>query len=341
MVKRAIRLLAVGAWALALWPIAGSFGQSSEPTLDKYGWWNANQTLPADPTGGLLPTALEVPPPPGAPEDGLYVESAAGGTPLAISAVSYFTGGGVDATLTLNVAEGSTADGATLAACPAGVGWDAAQNGRWDRRPTYDPASCTFLGTPSGATVTFSIPASAHEPGSSYLSLAIVPADGSGTFATGFDPPTASSLTTTPAADGGGSSAPPFTPAPAFTPEPVTVGDPGFSVPPSGQFTTPASPAPAASGDEVAAPTSPPAAITPAAVAADENRTASVVAGVALALLGAGLWVLASRPQRAPRLLGSLSAGGESVPAPVTVVPSAPRGLGRFVRGRTAPPNPI
>lgn len=340
-VKRVmLRGLAVTVCALAASPIPSSFGEPSTVTLDKYAWWNANQNLPEDPSGGLLP-ALAVPAPPSAPDDGLYVESAGGGTDLAIAGVSYYTGGGVDATLTIEATAEADLSASTLAACPASEGWDAVQNGRWDDRPTYDPATCTFLGTVSGTTVTFSIPASAHAPGSGFLSLVIVPAEGSGTFSAAFEPPTSASLvTSTPASPPAAAPAPAPSASPAFDPGPASSS---FDVPATGApsgFEAPTVPSvEAPSGaDEVAA-TAPVAA---AAVGEEAGRAARYTAVAVLVAIGAALWFLGSRPQRAPRLLGSLG-GGEVAPVvvPVAAVGGRPRGLGRFSRTRSAPPTAI
>ncbi|MEY2469581.1 MAG: hypothetical protein QOF21_2279 [Actinomycetota bacterium] len=297
MRRRVLRALGLVAWMLA-WPVAGAFGQSTDTALDKYGWWNANQTLPADPTGGALPP-LEVPPPPGAPADGLYVESAVNGSQLAIAAVTFFTGGGVNASLTLALAEGSSSAGVTIAACPAGGGWDAAQNGRWDRRPTYDPATCTFLGIARDNTVTFAIPAAAHEPGSSYLSLAIVPAEGSGAFAASFMSPTSASLVTTPAA---ATSAPSATPSPVFAPGPVTFGGDAYAAPIIGSLV--GSPPASAAGERAAPPSR---SAGRSATTTDDQGSARAIAVVALAVIAATLFASARRTQRPPRLIGSLA----------------------------------
>jgi hypothetical protein len=294
--RRSLATLVVG--LLALSPLTAAVGQGNEPVLDKYGWWNANQTLPEDPTGGALPP-LEVPAPPGAPDDGIYVEVAASGTTLAIGGVNFFTGGGVDASLTLTLVEGSSPAGVTLAACPAGGGWDAAQNGRWDRRPPYEPKTCTFLGTARNNTVTFSIPAAAHEPGSAYLSLAIVPAEGSGTFAAAFRPPSSASLVTTPATSA--TPTPSASPAPALEPGPVTFGGDAYALP------------------NVAAPTAAPTTTVPRERAAapratrnasddDEQGSARVIAVLALVVIGGTMLVSTRRSQRGPRLIGSLGA---------------------------------
>ena len=293
MKRSVLRTLTVAAWMVAAWPAADASGQSADTALDKYGWWNARQALPADPTGGALPP-LAVPPPPGAPADGLYVENAANGAPLAIAAVSFFTGGDVNASLTLALAEGSLPVGVTLAACPIGGGWDAVQNGRWDRRPTVDPATCTFLGTARDNAITFAIPAAAHEPASSFLSIAIVPAEGSGAFAASFTAPSSASLVTTPAP--GATSTPAATPPRAFEPEPVTFGGEPYAAPFVSTATT-------AARGKTASPR-----IAGPAVGADDQGNARVIAIVALAGIGAAMLTSARRTRRAPRLIGSLAA---------------------------------
>ena len=338
--RNALRVLALAAWLLAVWPMTWSGADSADVALEKYGWWNANQALPADPTGGLLGD-IEVPPPAGAPGDGLYVESAADGSPLAIGGVSFYTGGGVDALLTLAVTEGSSSDGTTLAACPADGGWDAAQNGRWERRPQYDDTACVLLGQVTGTSVSFAIPATAHEAGSSYLSLVIVPAEGSGAFSVGFDPPDSSSLVTT-SASAGGSSEPEAATPPAFQPGSASISEPSFTAAPPAVIAPPAAAASGDGGPAAAGPSAPVALGATRPIEADD-RTDRVTAAVALAVIGAGLWFLASRQPRSPRLLGSVGTAA----APATVLVSAPsrstraRGLGRFARHRDAPPTAI
>ena len=338
--KRILRVLALAAWALAVWPATWSGAETAEVALDKYGWWNANQALPEDPSGGLLPP-VAVPAPPGAPEDGLYVESGPDGSPLAISGVSFYTGGGVDSTLTLALAEGSTGEGATLAACPASGGWDAAQNGRWDDRPTYDPATCGLLGSAGSGSVTFSVPAAAHEPASAYLSLVIVPAEGSGAFSVSFDPPSSASLVTSaPASSGAGageSESGSDSASPAFQPGTVTLAEPSFSAPPAAAVEVPAGSGATSDGGAPAAPI----AAAPPLTTDPVDRTTQIVAAGTLVAIGCGLWFLSSRPQRPPRLLGSLGAGETAAVAVPVAVTGRARGLGRFSRTRNAPPNPI
>ena len=336
MARRAIRILSIAAWTLAAWPMASSHAESAGVTLDKYGWWSASQTLPADPTGGLLPP-IEVPASPNAPDDGIYIESSADGSVLALGGVSFYTGGGVDSVLTLEVTEGGSGEDTTLAACPADGGWDAAQNGRWDKRPTYDPTTCTVLGQAFATSVTFTIPAAAQAAGSGYLTLAIVPAEGSGAFSVGFDPPTSASLATTPASVA--AAEPTDTVTPSFDTGSASLGQPTFSAPPAAAVDVPAATV-GSDGD-----TSRPAAPVAAAplIADTDEQAAKVTAAVVLAAIAVGLWFLGSRPQRAPRLLGSVGGPGqvEEVLVRAQITAAKPRGLGRFARHRDAPPTAI
>ena len=347
-VRRVLRIAAVAAWGIGLAPVLPTFGQSSSPTLDAVGWWNKTQALPVqgnpsgldDPTGLGLTTAPTVPAPATVPEDGLYVANDASG-PTAISAVRYLAGGG--GSLTLSLADGAAPTGTeAIVACPVQGGFTPAQNGRWDAKPGYDPASCSIAGTidATAATVTFELPSTlASSLGD--IAVVIAPDPKSTTpFSLPFAKPDNSSfVVTSPSMSSGGST---FTPSEsAYTP-----GSPVFSpsAPSSSpSFSTPAAPAASAPVDagEVAAPVVPVEA-APATAVASDDRTAQVGAVLILLAIGGALWWLANHPQRAPRLLGSVGgAAGTVEPAPVLLVSQRPRGVGRFSRPRDIPATPL
>jgi hypothetical protein len=344
-VRSGYRIAAVALWALALVPVAGTFGQSTSPTLDAVGWWNKTQALPVqgnpsgldDPTGLGLTTAPTVPAPATVPADGLYIANDASG-PTAIAAVRYLVGG-AGGTLTLQLADGAAATGTEeIVGCPAQGGFTPAQNGRWDAQPGYDPTACTLKGTLDVAakTLTFDVPTTfASSLGD--ITVVIVPAVGSTTpFSLPLaKPENGSFVITSPP------SAPVVTPseAPAYTP-----GEPVFS-PSTPSFAAPSAPSVAtpevAGGDAGAAPAVP-VASTPAAALKDPSRASQIAAVIALAVIGAALWQLGKHPQRAPRLLGSV--GGAAAQA-VEVAPLAKtvraRGVGRFARQRDVPATPL
>lgn len=346
-VRRVLRIAAVAAWGIGLAPMLPTFGQSSSPTLDASGWWNKTQALPVqgnpsgvdDPTGLGLTTAPTVPAPATVPEDGLYVANDASGA-TAISAVRYLAGGG--GTLTLQLAEGAAATGTEeIVACPVLGGFTPAQNGRWDAKPAYDEAACTIAGTidTTASTITFELPSSlASSLGD--IAVVVAPKVGSTTpFSLPMAKPDNSSfVVTSPTTSSGGST---FTPSEsAYTP-----GSPVFSpsAPSSSSFSTPAAPAASApsGGDEVAAAPTVPVDAAPAAVVADDDRSAQIGAVAIMLAIGGALWWLSSHPQRAPRLLGSVGGAAAAEPAPVLVQTQRPRGVGRFSRPRDVPATPL
>lgn len=200
--------LAVVAWAsvalagpAAAEETAVSAGPHQRPVLEKFGWWNKAQQLP--------PESGDVPPPPAAPENGIYiandgspgevglVASSAGG-PGAVGAVRFTVPEGAHALLTLQVEKG-TAEGATIAACPITGRWAPAQNGRWDVKPGYDCKTAAAARSSSPQTVVFELtPALQASPGA--FDLALVPT-GSMPFEVGFQAPSDASLVVTLAAD--------------------------------------------------------------------------------------------------------------------------------------------
>ena len=346
-VRRVLRIAAVAAWGIGLSPMLPTFGQSSSPTLDAVGWWNKTQALPVqgnpsgvdDPTGLGLTTAPPVPAPATVPEDGLYVANDASGA-TAISAVRYLANGG--GTLTLKLAEGAAPTGTeAIVACPILGGFTPAQNGRWDSKPGYDPEACTYTGTidAAAATVTFDLPSSlASSLGDIAVVIAPDPTSTTPVSLPFNKPDSTSFVVTSPTTSSGGST---FTPSsPAYTP-----GSPVFSPSAPSSFSTPSAPAASApsGGDEVAAAPVVPVEAAPAAVVADDDRTAQIGAVAIMLAIGGALWWLSSHPQRAPRLLGSVggAAAASVEPAPVLVRSQRPRGVGRFNRPRDVPATPL
>jgi hypothetical protein len=298
-----LRIAAIACWAIALAiaPLGGTWGAASSPALDASGWWNKAQAVPVDgdPTGLGAPTPT-VPPPATVPEDGIYVSNDASGA-AAVAAVRYRLGAAADGTLTLHLAEGGALTGAEeLAACPVAGGFEPAQNGRWDARPGYDEAACTAVGTPTAAGdgFTFAVPA-AWSSSFGDVAIAVVPKPGSATpFSLAFAKPTDGDFVSTGASSSGSSGSSSFTPSPSSSSSGSSFSTPR---PSSSSFASPGAP-----GAVSAAPEAIPAVTT----AVDGGSGASKVVAIALLVaIGGGLWFLSTRPQRAPRLLGSIGSG--------------------------------
>jgi hypothetical protein len=326
-----LRIAAVCCWMLALAPMGGTWGAASSPALDASGWWNKAQALPVegDPSGLGAPTP-EVPAPATVPEDGLYVSNDASG-PAAIAAVRYRLGAAADGTLTLHLAEGGALTGAEeLAACPVDGGFEGAQNGRWDAKPGYDEKACTVVGAPTEAKdgFTFAVP-SAWSSSLGDVSIAIVPKPGSAApFSIAFAKPTDGDF-----AAAGGSSSSGSSVSGTFTPSPSSSSSGGSSFsasrPSSSSFATPSTPGAVTPPTTTATTVASGEVASGAPVAAstiDEGTGAAKIVAMALLVgIGGALWFLSTRPQRAPRLLGSIGAGGaggekSQVSEPVTAV---------------------
>lgn len=341
--KRILRVGAVAAWVLAMAPMLPTFGAAdSGATLDASGWWNRNQALPVqgDPTGLGLTTVPTVPAPATVPADGLSVANDSSG-PSAIAAVRYVLDGQAGGTLTLHLVSGSALTGTeAITACAVQGGFTAAQNGRWDSAPAYDPTSCIVDGVVSDDKTSFSfeVPATfASALGD--ISIVIAPQPGTATpFSLAFDKPANESFTVTTQVQ---SQPEPATP-PAYQPGSAVYTPPAAS----GSFTGPAAPpvpttvASAPTG-EVAAP--PPAAAAPLQSAAETSKTAKYVAVALLLAIGAAFWWLGNQPRRMPRLLGSVGGAAAETNTLVTapVFTGRQRGVGRFARHRDAPATPI
>lgn len=345
--RRLFRIIALAFWGLALAPVSGAFGQeaAASPTLDGSGWWNRTQEVPTqvEQAPSLAPaplpiTAVTVPPPPTAPEDGIYVANEASG-PAAVGAVRYLGAGTGGGTLTLQVAGDAPATGTEeLAACPIPGGFTPVQNGRWDAKPAYDEATCTVLGAFSedGSSVTFALDAT-FVGTLGDLQAAIVPKPGSTTpFQLGFAKPGNDALVPT-----GGSAAAATSDLGSFDTGSFDTGTATFDAPAASTFDAPATDISAPDATEVAAPPVQEVAAAPAKAVA-ESRTARMVAVAMMLAIGAAFWWLTNQPERAPRLLGSVGGAARVVAAVVPVAASArPRGVGRFARPRTQPPTPI
>lgn len=342
--RTVLRIAALAAWLLAAAPMAATYGaESGSPP--EYGWWNKQQALPVqgDPTGVGLTTVPTVPAPATVPADGIYVASDGSG-PSAIAALRYAAGGA--GTLTLQLAEGTTLTGTEkVVACPVQGGFTPTQNGAWAARPGYDETACVVEGKPAadGTSFSFEIPASfASTLGD--VSVVITSAPGATPFSLPFDKPADDSFVVTA----------PATPS-SYSSDAVSSYDPGsasYSAPGASSSgsspsfaapSAPSTPAPSASGGGQAAVPVIPAAL-PAALR-HGSRSDQVAAVLVLVLIGGAFWILSNRPQRLPRLLGSVGGHAEALDADAvaaaTVRTSRPRGVGRFARHRSAPPTAI
>ena len=329
---RAIAVVVVAVSAL----VVQAPPSTAEPP-DEYGWWGMYQQAPG---GSNLPA------PPGVPEDGLFVsgsnEAVAGQTPavLAIAALRVTIADDSPARITLKVAEGSTAKGAVLVACPTTSGWDPFVNGRWEARPTYDCVS-GLEGTvaETGDTVVFDLPPTIQkEPG--LLDVAIVPR---GPARVAFQRPDDASIeadfdlfdeeevATDPSSD-------PFTGDPTFDPagDFATDGsfgfDPAFEAPLDGGLDI------GGGGDLLSAPLGRGQQALPRyrgirAASIADPRGDRILAIAVLLALGGGLWWLGGEPTRGPRRLGSLALGHGGAGAAVATVGTVQmKGVGRFAR---------
>lgn len=108
--------------------LLGTPGAADEAQHDDHGWWWRAQT-----------GALDVPPPPFVPEDGLAVGRDADGA-TAISALRFEVGVDTLATATLTLVEDDEQSGelAELRACAVTTSWSGAEAGVWDERPEAD-----------------------------------------------------------------------------------------------------------------------------------------------------------------------------------------------------------
>lgn len=307
-------------------------------------------TVPESPA--TVPGPGEDTPNPGVPEGGLWVANDLTG-PRAVSALRFQgdIGAGI---LRLDYAPGSTL-AAPLAACPIVSDWTPVAGGAWENRPAEDCGRFRLTGrlVPDGTAIQFSIPQGFVPFGQRFLDIAIVPVPGSGeVFDAYFEAPSADSFEVIQAQvpPPSETTLPPPTNLPTTMP-PATVARPS-----TGAGNAPAAvPAPvvtrpiADTPEEIATGTTivggGTGGVIPTPVAEfveplTESRAGRILSVFLLLALAGGLFWLSSQPVRAPRLIGGAAAGGGAVPVsvPVPVEPATTRGIGRFRRDRTAPP---
>jgi hypothetical protein len=304
-------------------------------------------TLPSPAPVPTVPPVVTLPddegpgtPNPTVPEGGLWVANDATG-PAAISALRY-RGDIGSAELTLAFAPGSSTVGPVVA-CPALSEFDPGPEGAWGDRPAHDCQRFAISGrtTTDGSAMAFSIPQGFVPFGKRTLDIVVLPAPGSGdTFSLYFQKPGEDSLDVI----SGQELPPPVAELPE--PDPLTLPTtlpettPSFDAGSTSDFTdlpvvTEDVPAPAEidlTGDD--------GSVVPTQIAElfepfTESRTGRIIAVGLLLAMGAGLWYFGGQPVRHPQLLGALAGDG-----PVADKPSPTgRGIGRFQRERTAPPN--
>ena len=310
----------------------GWSGVATADAPDRAGWWYA-----------LNQNGLAVPGPPTVSEGGLYLAQDPTGSPASIAALHFAVSGAAQgsAKLQLAASSGSTFLGATIAACPATSEWKASSAGAWADRPKFD---CNIVGggvpgtaSADGSSMSWSLPAS-FQPDATTYDIVLDP-QGAAPFsvavskpgADAFVPPPAAPASAPPAAPAVSDVSPTPTPAsaPAAAPAPAPQGS--VALPPSPpSASVPPSAAPTASGDNTQ-----PQVAAPISAKAGDRRAERVMAVLLLFALGGALFWLGSRPDRAPRLIGTLRAESEPVTTETTL---RPRGVGRFVRPRTAAP---
>lgn len=329
------------------------------------GWWNETSVGPL--TG-----------PSSTSSDQLHVSNGLSG-PLAFAALRISVPAGTpansDVTVRLAVPSGSTVGTAAVSACPTSGSWKPGADQQASTAPKY---SCQWGRQADGhlsvGAETWSFPLSWGTDGT--VSVALVPTPGSSQpFSATYTSPTAAAISLGPAPSG------PPAPSPSAG-QPAPAGGDGSSagtavagggtqtggaatpLPGAGSVSSGAAAAPslgaipASGGTGTASPVSSPSAAggvgsrpagAPVAAAPTGEHPASgptggrVMAFCLLVATGLALFFLAAQPDRAPKLLGPLSArvrgpakapdGRAGTPSPAVI-----GGLGRFARERTAPP---
>jgi hypothetical protein len=310
-------LIALGASQL----LAAQAGRGAAPA--KVGWWNEGQQVPAP--GPTIPA------PPTSPEGGITVINSPDG-PAAIGAVYYPVDDITGATLRLSSSTPVTIpSGDGLLGCLVQTpGWQAGGNQRWDTKPAIDPLCTPGVLDTAGMIVTFKL-TGAFRDSDGAVDVAILPT-GQVPFTVNFDPPGASSLDTV-AAPSTTADKPNDATVSDFTAGDIVNGTAlfpdesqfAFAVPPPVPESAP--PEQALGGFPSSAP------VVKVIEHPGKERVAVVLIILGLLLC---LWRLAGATVRAPRLLGSLGAGGVT-----EVAEPAVAGIGRFARTRTARPRRI
>ena len=340
----ACRLLAAASLASAGFVALSSSGAHADAP-EASGYWTKAQVPSSSP--------VTVPAPPTVPSGGLYVANDPSG-PTAISAVRYVVPEGVEGTLALKIAAGSTPQVANISACTATTSWDPPSGaGDMANAPKYAPSTCVIGQlAPDNSVYTFLLsPAQQPKPGTIDVVLIPTPAAGPQPFSVSFEHPGGDSLATSPA--------PEEESAPSQSPEPVVAPSEPQTAPTVAPSTGTQTYAPASGGSDTAAPilstptaskpvVAPRTAARPALPAAqpvvaakvpDDQGQRLLAVGLLLAL-AAGLWWVGGRPARPPRLLGPFGnvavTAATDVAVTTATTASAARGVGRFARLRTA-----
>ncbi|HET9732128.1 MAG TPA: hypothetical protein VFP54_05585 [Acidimicrobiales bacterium] len=328
--------------AAAACALVGGQTRASADAPDKTAWFS---TVP----GGIFPPA------PLLPAGDLSVGAGPAGSTTSFSAVQYALGA-PEAVLTLTVDVANSQGTPQVVACPTTSPWSAGPDQSPSAAPTYDcssPRSVKGQLSADGKTITFRLgPGQGSKDGG--FSLAVVP-DPTATSPFQLDvvAPKQDSLVAAspgPTAASTSGDAALGAPAPDFSsgsaPDGSSAALPSDSG--AGLLGVGAVPLPGlAAGPTTAAP---PAQSPPAAAAGPARRTQArpvvqkaLIGGRRLQVLGVILLVdavgtmifLATKPERAPRLLGSLAARRSATPLPAAV---SLGGVGRFARPRTGPP---
>ncbi len=289
------------------------------------------ETVPGDPGPGT--------PNPTVPDGGLWVANDPAGA-VAISAIRYRGDIGAGE-LTLDFAPGSTTVG-RMVACPALSEFSPGPEGAWADRPAHDCERFSLTGrlTSDAGAVQFTIPQGFVPFGERVLDIVILPDPSVGdVFSVYFEPPGEDSLSVTQGQE---------LPAPApELPEidPLTLPQPAAPFDPAGSFSpgptgslsdtagTAGSDEETGSGEQASALPEP---IAEVLEPFTESRTSRIIAVITLLLMGGALWYFGGAPVRQPRLLGALAG---DAPAIVDQPTASMRGIGRFRRDRSGPPN--
>lgn len=282
--------------------------------------------------GGNVPTPSQ------APDGGLLVAADVTGV-RAMSALRFVVSDAGGAILRLTIAQGSTPSPG-VRACPALSDWQPGPDQPWSARPAYDCERVAVSSTlsPDGATMEWTLPDTFKSPDSPFYDVLLVPVGGDGTpFQVAFDKPLSDAFTvTSPAPDPEVATTeqlPDDLPPPidSFSSDGYDLSAVGGSFPGVPVETVLVQP----TGDHRAAGHDPLNRLADAL----ENPTTRRIATLALVLLGAyAYWQSGQTVQRAPRLLGALAGGGDGAAGSSHPVVAHPRGIGRFVRERSAPP---